>query len=103
MNGATSRVPVELANGAVAYIEVATPAGEQDVAFERIPFEAISRTIAGIAESLYAAMAKAKPSKASIELGIEVGVESGQLTALIVKGEGKANLKVCLEWEQKQS
>lgn len=102
MNGATSSVAVDLPNGAVAYIEVARPMTEQDVALERIPFESISRTIEGVAESLHAAMSKAKPSKASIEFGIEVGVESGQLTALIVKGEGKANLKVCLEWEDKE-
>ena len=31
-------------------------------------------------------------------LGIEVAVESGQLTALIVKGSGKANLEITMEW-----
>jgi hypothetical protein len=32
------------------------------------------------------------------EFGVEFGYESGQLTALIVKGTGKANLKITMEW-----
>ncbi len=39
------------------------------------------------------------PSKGSVEFGVEVGVEAGQLTALIVKGSGTANLKIALHWE----
>jgi hypothetical protein len=31
-------------------------------------------------------------------LGLEVGLESGNLTALLVKGTGTANLKLILEW-----
>ena len=41
---------------------------------------------------------KVKPRKASVELGLEVGLESGHLTALLVKGTGTANLKLTLEW-----
>ena len=43
-------------------------------------------------------LAKVAPTKATAEFGIELGIESGQLTALIVKGSGKANLKIALEW-----
>jgi hypothetical protein len=32
-------------------------------------------------------------------VGLGVGVEAGQLTALLVKGSGKANLKITLTWE----
>ena len=101
MTNVTTRVPVQLPNDAIAYVEVATQTGEEDVSFERISFESVAKAIEGIAGTLYAALQKANPTKASIELGIEIGVEAGQLTALIVKGEGKANLKVQLEWEKK--
>ena len=30
--------------------------------------------------------------------GVQVGIESGKLTALLVKGTGNANLKITLEW-----
>lgn len=36
---------------------------------------------------------EAKPKSPSIKFGVELGYESGQLTALIVKGTGKANLE----------
>jgi Trypsin-co-occurring domain 1 len=39
-----------------------------------------------------------QPDKISVKVGIEVAVESGQLTALIVKGSGKANLEITMEW-----
>jgi hypothetical protein len=33
---------------------------------------------------------------------MELAIESGQLTAIIVKGSGKANLEITLEWETQQ-
>lgn len=34
------------------------------------------------------------------DLRTELAIESGQLTAVIVKGSGKANLEITLEWER---
>jgi Trypsin-co-occurring domain 1 len=34
-----------------------------------------------------------------VEFGIDVGIESGKLTALICKGSGNASLKITLEFE----
>jgi hypothetical protein len=47
---------------------------------------------------LTTALKKVKPKKASVEFGLEVAVESGKLTTLLVKGTGTANLKIALEW-----
>jgi Trypsin-co-occurring domain 1 len=44
------------------------------------------------------ALEAAKPEKATVEFGIDVGVESGQLTSMLVKGTGTATIKVTLEW-----
>ncbi len=41
---------------------------------------------------------EAKPDKASIKFGLEVTLESGKLTTLLVKGSGKGNLEITLEW-----
>jgi hypothetical protein len=41
------------------------------------------------------------PSKATVTFGIDVAVEPGQLTAMLVKGGGNATLEITLEWEPK--
>jgi len=45
-----------------------------------------------------AALARVKPDKAIVEFGVDVAVEGGGLTALLVKGKGTATLTVTLEW-----
>lgn len=48
------------------------------------------------------AIQKARPKKVTVtvKFGMELAIESGQLTAVIVKGSGKANLEITLEWER---
>jgi hypothetical protein len=55
--------------------------------------------IEAIASELGGLLKRVGPSKASIEFSIEVGLESGKLTALLVKGSGKANFKIALSWD----
>lgn len=78
--------------------------GERDVAarqhlFSAEDFDAIIQTIEGFADRLHTALSNAKPNRAAVEFGIEIGAESGKLTALIVKGSGSANLTIRLEWD----
>ncbi len=54
--------------------------------------------IEAVTESIAATISKVQPKKATVEFGVEVRVKSGKLTALIVEGEGKGNLKITLEW-----
>jgi hypothetical protein len=99
----TKIVPVKLPDGVVVNIEAVTfGSREQDVAnlTEVLPFEQVSATIESIAKAVMAPIKKVQPSKASVELGVTVGLESGQLTALIMKGTGEANLKITFEWEK---
>jgi hypothetical protein len=93
--------PLDLGGGATAYLEV-TPRGRQEVGvLDRIPFDQVVQTLTRIAQGLDAAVDAVKPSKASIEIGIEFGLEAGQVVALIARGTGKANLKVTLEWDKR--
>lgn len=94
----TKLVRVNLANGAVVHIETTVVETEQDVAFQPFDFEDIAAPLEGLATTLRTALAKAGPNKTTVELGLEVGVESGKLTALLVKGSAKVNLKVTLQW-----
>jgi hypothetical protein len=54
--------------------------------------------VEGVARLLVKSLERIQPSKASVEFGVEIGLETGHLTALICKGSGKANLKIALEW-----
>ena len=97
----TRNVKVPLKDGTFLYIETAEPRGEQKVANAKIDIatlEGVLDAIEGFANKLKAVLDQVKPDSASIEFGVEVGLESGQLTAIIVKGTGKANLKITLGW-----
>jgi Trypsin-co-occurring domain 1 len=90
-------IPVRLADGVTMHIE-ATMLGEEEVAFNLLSFKDVTDTLASIAEAITGVMQKVKPKKAGVEFGLEIGVESGKLTALLVQGSSKANLKITLEW-----
>ena len=97
-------VKTKLPNGAVIHVEAARLGSkEQDVAFDprkALNFEGVANSLEGISDAIVLSLQKLKPHKATVEFGLQIGVESGQLTALIVKGSGTANLKITLEWEE---
>jgi Trypsin-co-occurring domain 1 len=78
------------------YLEVLDRGGRQEVGIlDSIPGK--------IAQSIGDSLERSKPSKATVELGVEFGLENGQFVALIARGSGKANLKISLEWERSES
>lgn len=103
METRTELIKTELANGTIVYIQATTLGGEEEVAFTIPSFQTVTDAIEGIAASVVTSLQKVKPRKASVEFGMEIALESGQLTALLVKGTGTANLKVTLEWDEPSS
>ena len=96
----THTVKAKLANGAVIRVEVIDFGGRKKVgALDTVPFDEVTQAVEGLAGALIESLKKVQPRKTTIEFGLEVGVESGNLTALLCKGTGKANLKIQLEWE----
>jgi hypothetical protein len=91
-------IPVQLPNGAIVKVEVAST-GRENVAFDVKQFEPVADAIEGVVQMIAEPIQKAKPKKATVKFGMELAVESGALTAVIVKGAGKANLEITLEWE----
>jgi hypothetical protein len=103
MEGQTQRVPIQLPTG-VIWAE-AEPVGDsarrRDVAeeiAEPLSIDVIRSAVEGLARVVQEALVAVKPHTASVEFALEIGVESGKLTALWVKGSGKANLKITLAW-----
>jgi hypothetical protein len=97
-------VPVEI-DGRTLFVEV-VPVGDQEdqeVAAKLLGFadftDSLGALTGSVTDAVLSGMRKIKPAKVAVEFGCEVGVESGQLTAILVKGTAKANLKVTLEWK----
>lgn len=69
---------------------------------EQSPFDLadVGRSIAAIADVVTDAVRRVAPDEAEVEFGIDVGVEPGQLTALLVKGSANATLNVRLLWKK---
>lgn len=96
-------VQTQLKDGTIVKFEATNMGGEENVSSSKklFSFDEVSGSIEGIAKSLVETFKKVAPDKASIEFGVEIAVESGNLTALIVKGAATGNLKVTLEWSKK--
>jgi Trypsin-co-occurring domain 1 len=66
-------------------------------------FEQVSGTLEGIAQAVRSGLDKVRPSKTTVELGIQLAVKNGTLTGLLVEGQAQASLKVTLEWAAERS
>jgi hypothetical protein len=96
-------VEVDLPNGARALVRATdlegTGTGATKTSAHRpFDFNDVAATLDGLSVALRDALARAAPDKVSIELGLELAVKSGKLTALLVEGSGTASLAVTLEW-----
>ncbi|MGW6568529.1 CU044_2847 family protein [Streptomyces sp. NPDC054975] len=93
-----TRVEVE---DAVLYVEAERIGPESDLEGlgDRVPdLSGVTRALSSFAGQLGQALHQAAPDRATVEFGCELGLDAGGLTALIVKGSSRANLRVTLEW-----
>jgi hypothetical protein len=93
----TEKVKVDLGDGIFAYMEVAETEREK-VGAGGLPFSNVTAVITKISQEVGKSIQKVQPKKATIKYGVEVGIEQGSLMASIVRGSGKANLEITLEW-----
>jgi hypothetical protein len=97
-------VPIRFDDDSIIYVEATRVDNGEDELVGGLTFgdvASLTRPIEKIAATMVETLRRVSPTKASVEFGIEVGYEAGQLTALWVKGGGKGNLKVTLEWERR--
>lgn len=105
MQSNSASVPIRLANGVIIQAEVTGPdlGREGNVAaspnsFPPRSLDDVINAIEGIATSVSDAFKRIQPDEAVVEFGIEFVAEAGNLTALLVKGGGKASLAITLKW-----
>jgi len=100
---ATKTVEVVLPNKTVGLVQVAELDEGRGVA-EKVSWkdtfdlEHVSGTLEGIAQAIRSGLEKAMPAKTTVELGIDLAVKNGMLTAMLVDGQANASLRVTLEW-----
>jgi hypothetical protein len=102
MESRTKVISVQLSDGTSIKIAAAYLGGDEDVLDIKkiLPFKQVTDTVERIAKETITTLQKVRPDKATVEFGIEVGIESGALTACLVKGTGTAHLTVTLEWNK---
>ena len=99
----TRVVEVELPNGAttlVRAVEVEGIGATKTDLRDKFKFDEVAETLEGITDAIKTSLATVTPDRVSVELGIELALKAGKLTALIVEGGGKGALTVTLEWER---
>lgn len=95
----TQMLPITLEDGSTFLVEVPTSTGRQDVAGGGLhDAESLSKSINGIVKLVTGPLKAVQPNKATVKLGLEIGIEQGSLVAAIVRGVGKTNLEITMEW-----
>ena len=81
---------------------VAEPVGETLVTDTGIVANlgTIASSIERVSHDMLDAVRRAGPSKATVELGFGLAVETGQVVALFGRGRGEASIRVILEWSR---
>lgn len=100
--GSSQLVAVDMGEGRTILVDAradSDPDPERRVSIsQKVPFDGVAESIDAISSRILGALQRAKPDKATVEFGVDVAVESGQLTSMLVKGSGTATIKVTLEW-----
>ncbi len=89
-------------DGPVIQLQLAGPVDrERDVSAlgTVLRFDDIVESVSAVASAMTEALKQARPEEAEIQFGVDIGVESGKLTSLLVKGSGTATLTVRLLWK----
>ena len=103
-NEITKPITVKLDDNTTIQFETTVPRGEADISDEKIvmEYEKFSMSVEKIAAQTLEPLKKLKAKKVTLKMGLALGLESGGLTAMIVKGTGKANMEITIEWENDQ-
>ncbi|UJP41285.1 CU044_2847 family protein [Cellulomonas palmilytica] len=74
---------------------------EEDVSAlsDVLSFDDLAESVARISRSMTDALRRARPDEAEVTFGVDVAVEAGRLTSLLVKGGATATFGVRLLWK----
>jgi fructose-bisphosphate aldolase class 1 len=92
------------AGGSERQVSIGAGGTEREVSINVFPdlgakMPEVWATIASFSASMAERLSTIKAKKVAVEFGIEIAIESGQLTALLAKGSATTSLKITIEWE----
>lgn len=90
-------ISVELNDGTSIRVE-ATLIGDRKLTFQTRPLSEATGAIESLTKEIAEIVQKVNPDRAKVRFGIDVGIESGKLTPLLVKDASTANIEITLEW-----
>jgi Trypsin-co-occurring domain 1 len=64
-----------------------------------VPFESVIESVASVSRAMTDALSRAKPEEAEVTFGLDVSLEAGSLTSMIVKGGGTSTFTIRLLWK----
>jgi hypothetical protein len=94
----TQIVSAKLPDGTTIRIQAVRTTREQLVGIPSYDLEAFLAGMRTLSHTIVATLKDIAPDRAEVEFGVNVGIETGQLTSLLAKGASGANLKITLEW-----
>ena len=100
----TKPVTVKLDDNTTIQFETTVARGEKDISDTKMvmEYEKFSMSVEKIASQTIEPLKKLQAKKVTLKMGLALGLESGGLTAMLVKGTGKANMEVTIEWENEK-
>jgi hypothetical protein len=91
-------ISVELADGTVVRVEATSIGASTSRGLQTRPFSEATDAIASLSKEIAETIQKIKPDQATVRFGIDIGVDTGKLTAVLAKGTTAANLEITLQW-----
>ncbi|MEJ3750059.1 CU044_2847 family protein [Actinomycetes bacterium KLBMP 9797] len=92
---------IELPTGQQVWANVSAN-GPADVslpqAMHKLDLEDLRNTIAGVTQSVHAAIETVQPDQLSVEFGVELAMKTGKLTSVLAEVSGNASLKITMSW-----
>ncbi|MBD2124568.1 CU044_2847 family protein [Trichocoleus sp. FACHB-262] len=79
--------------------EIESKVSGKILSFEKVT-QAISAISSAISRDLVKSLSEEKPTKSTVEFGVELQYQSGQILAVLGQGSGKVNFKITLEWDK---
>jgi hypothetical protein len=74
------------------------PAEEQEIGWRAPRLESVLDSLTAVAQAMGTRLRQTGASKATVEFGCDVSLDTGQLLAVIGKASSKSAWKVTLEW-----
>lgn len=102
MDPNSTLIPISLSDGSIIKAEVSRVQSEKKVSFAAIPLadalDKVKDFSVEVANAIGEIKEQVAPDKVSVKFGLEISGEPGAIAALLVKGSGKANFEITLEW-----